>query len=189
MSQPITELLTRLSRGDRSAGDELTPLVYERLREIAARQLGDEDARQFDATEIVHEAYLKLLGPTPIAWTDRTHFFATASKVIRQVLVDAARRRKRLKRGGDAVQETLREAVHCVGHTDGGRQVELLALDQALNELARRSPRQAQLVEMRFFGGLTQDEAAEALGVSRRTVAGDWAMARAWLQHELNENP
>lgn len=182
MSSEITELLGRISAGDRDAVGDLTPLVYGQLRVIADRLLGDQDARQFDATEIVHEAYLRLLGDQPIAWKDRVHFFATASVAIRRLLVDAARKRKSQKRGGDA----QRVDVDWVGFSDRHQPVDLLALDDALERLGELSPRQAALVELRFFGGLSQDEAAETLGVSRRTVAGDWAMARAWLQRELS---
>lgn len=182
MSQEITQLLCRISAGDREAAGELTPLVYGQLRSIADRLLGHEDARQFDATELVHEAYLRLLGDSPIAWKDRAHFFATASNVIRRLLVDEARKRKTARRGG----LSKREDLELVGLTDSNRPIELLALDDALVRLGELSPRQATLVELRFFGGLSQDEAAETLGVSRRTVAGDWAMARAWLQRELS---
>lgn len=136
-----------------------------------------------DATEVVHEAYLRLLGDSPIAWKDRAHFFATASTVIRRILVDAARRRMAKKRGGDAESVPL----EMIGTTDRNNPIDVLMLDEALRQLAELSPRQATLVELRFFGGLTQDEAAQLLGVSRRTVAGDWAMARAWLQRQLQE--
>lgn len=183
MPREITELLSRLAAGDRSAAGDLTPLVYDQLREIAGRLLRDEDARQFDATEMVHEAYLKLLGDSPLAWKDRAHFFASAATVIRHLLVDEARKRGSRKRGGNAD----RVALELIGLSDSERGIELLELHEALQELAELSPRQATLVELRFFGGLTQDEAAETLGLSRRTVAGDWAMARAWLQRKLSE--
>ncbi|MEM9587575.1 MAG: ECF-type sigma factor [Planctomycetota bacterium] len=183
MSTEITELLSRLAGGDRRAADELTPLVYGQLRAIASRLLGDEDARQFDATEIVHEAYLRLLGDSPIQWRDRAHFFATASMAIRRLLVDEARKRSTRKRGGGAERVDLQ----IVSTSDPDRSIDLIALDDALRNLSELSPRQAALVELRFFGGLTQDEAAETLGVSKRTVAGDWAMARAWLHRELSE--
>ena len=179
----ITQLLNRLSDGDRDAVGELTPLVYQQLRQIAQRQLhSDADARNWDATELVHEAYIRLIGDAPVAWKDRVHFFAMASTAIRRVLVDHARQRKSQKRGGDAEQVNL--TLSGLGREDA--RFELLDLDDALTRLKELSPRQATLVELRFFGGLTQDEAAESLGVSRRTVAGDWAMARAWLHRELS---
>lgn len=183
MSDEITKILRRIVDGDPQANGELTPLVYSQLREIANRLLRGEDVRRFDATEMVHEAYLRLMGDTEIQWRDRTHFFATAARIIRRILVDEARKRRTLKRGGEAERVEL----DVVGVTDSNHNVELLALDQALGKLAELSPRQATLVELRFFGGLTQAEAAESLGVSRRTVAGDWAMARAWLQRQLDD--
>ncbi len=178
----ITEILSRLSGGDQSAVHELTPLVYQQLRQIAQRQIASEnDARCWDATELVHEAYLRMIGDAAIGWKDRTHFFATAATVIRRVLVDSARSRKSQKRGGDAQQAEL--DINGLSREELG--FELLELDEALQRLKQLNQRQARLVELRFFGGLTQDEAAELLGVSRRTVAGDWVMARAWLYREL----
>ena len=179
----ITQILHRISSGDRAAIDELTPLVYEQLRRIAQSQLSAEyDARRWDATELVHEAYIRLIGVAPVNWIDRAHFFATAATAIRRVLVDNARRQKSQKRGGDARQAGLN--IDGFGHEDLG--FELVELDESLTRLKSLNERQAKLVELRFFGGLTQNEAAELLGVSRRTVAGDWAMAKAWLYRELN---
>ncbi|MEM6471991.1 MAG: ECF-type sigma factor [Planctomycetota bacterium] len=183
MSEEITELLRRIADGDAGATGELTPLVYDQLRQIASNVLAGEDVKRFDATEMVHEAYLRLLSGSEVSFQDRTHFFASAATVIRRVLVDEARKRRTLKRGGNA----SRVELDFVGMTDQHHNIELLTLDQALKELAELSPRQATLVELRFFGGLTQEEAARSLGISRRTVAGDWAMARAWLQRKLNE--
>ena len=178
----ITQILQRLSGGDRQAMNELTPLVYQQLRQIAQKALSaDNDAKRWDATELVHEAYLRMIGDSPIDWKDRAHFFATAATSIRRVLVDHARQRNSLKRGGDRGRADMQ--LDLLGREDTG--FELLDLDDALERLSALNPRQASLVEMRFFGGLTQDEAAELLGVSRRTVAGDWAMARAWLFREL----
>ena len=180
----ITQILQRLSAGDQQAVDELLPLVYQQLRQVAQRQLSSEnDARRWDATELVHEAYLRLVGDTPVGWKDRAHFFATAATAIRRVLVDNARKQKSLKRGGDAKQADL--SLSGFGKEDIG--FELIDLDEALDRLRQLSERQARLVELRFFGGLTQDETAELLGVSRRTVIGDWAMARAWLFRELSQ--
>lgn len=181
----ITQILQRLSSGDRAAAMELTPLVYHELRRIAQNQLtAESDARKWDATELVHEAYIRLVGDTPINWKDRTHFFATAATAIRRALVDDARKRRSQKRGGNAQKADI--SIEQFGKTDLG--FELIDLDDALVRLKQLNERQAKLVELRFFGGLTHDEAAELLGVSRRTIAGDWAMARAWLFRELNSN-
>lgn len=178
----ITQLLQRISSGEQSAVEELTPLVYQQLRQVAQRQLAAEnDARRWDATELVHEAYVRLIGDAQIAWKDRAHFFATAATAIRRVLVDNARKLKAKKRAGEVSAANI--DLRGFGREDLG--FELLDLDDALERLRSLSERQAKIVELRFFGGLTQDEVAELLGVSRRTVAGDWAMARAWLFREL----
>ena len=179
----ITQILNRLASGEPHALDELTPVVYSQLRQIAQKQIGQEDARHWDATELVHEAYMRMVGDVPMAWKNRTHFFAVAAQVIRRVLVDFARQRKSLKRGGQLQQAGVE--LDQVAAADGDA-VNLLALDQALERLSELNSRQAKLVELRFFGGLAETEAAEVLGVSRRTVAGDWAMARAWLRREMN---
>lgn len=157
-------------------------MVYQQLRQIAQRQLSDVDARRWDATELVHEAYIRLIGDAAVSWKDRAHFFAAAAIAIRRVLVDNARRVKSQKRGGQAKQADL--SLDGFGREELG--FELLELDDALRQLAQLSARQAQIVELRFFGGLSQAEIAALLGISRRTVAGDWAMARAWLFRELN---
>ncbi len=178
----ITQILQRLSAGDRHAIGELTPLVYQQMRQIAQRQITSEnDARRWDATELVHEAYLRMIGDSALAWKDRAHFFAAAAMAIRRVLVDNARKLKTQKRGGEAQPVNL----DVQGFGDDNKGFQLLELDDALTRLKSLSERQAQIVELRFFGGLTQDEIAELLEVSRRTVAGDWAMARAWLYREL----
>ncbi len=182
----ITEILHRMAGGESAAVEELTPLVYQQLRQIAQNQLHSEnDARRWDATELVHEAFVRLIGDEPVNWKDRAHFFATAATAIRHVLVDKARKLKSKKRGGGAAQVDL--TLSGFGKEDLG--FELMELDDALCRLKELNERQAKLVELRFFGGLTQDEAAELLGVSRRTVAGDWAMAKAWLYRELSGKP
>lgn len=178
----ITEILQRLSSGNQAAVEELMPLVYQQLRKIAQNQLSAEhDARRWDATELVHEAYVRLVGNAPVNWKDRAHFFATAATAIRRVLVDNARKEKSLKRGGGGMAVNL--GMDGFGKEELG--FELVDLDEALNRLRDLNERHAKLVELRFFGGLTQDEAAELLGVSRRTVVADWAVARAWLYREL----
>ena len=181
----ITEILQRISGGDRQAHDQLIPLVYEQLKGIAARHLSREsDKHKWDATELVHEAYVRLVGKAEVSWHDRAHFFATAATAIRRVLVDNARKAKALKRGGDGQQVDL--TVSGLAKAELG--FELTELDEALRRLEQLNPRQSKLVELRFFGGMTQDEAAEVLGISRRTVAGDWAMAKAWLYQELSND-
>lgn len=189
----ITQILSRLSAGDRDAIQELTPLVYQQLRQIAQQLLhAENDQRRWDATELVHEAYLRMIGDHPVGWKDRAHFFAAAATVIRHVLVDEARKAKSQKRGGEG--QPVRLAPDSISRDDVG--FALLDLDDALSQLRKLHERQARLVELRYFGGLTQDEAAELLGVSRRTVAGDWRMAKAWLYRKLemttetkDENP
>ena len=179
----ITEILSRVAAGDQRAVEQLTPLVYQQLRQIAQNQLLEgNDARQWDATELVHEAYMRLIGAVPISWHDRAHFFATAAQAMRRVLIDHARRRKSLKRGGDVAQVDITLDRLSTLTSD----IDLLALNEALDKLNELHERQAKLVELRFFGGLSENEAASLLGVSRRTVASDWAMARAWLFRELN---
>ena len=179
----ITEILQRIAAGDPQANDQLVPLVYQQLRQIAQKQLSSErDARQWDATELVHEAYVRLIGKAKVDWQDRAHFFATAATAIRRVLVDHARAAKAQKRGGDGKRVDLTLS----GFSKEELGFELIDLDEALKRLQQLNERQAKLVELRFFGGLTQHEAADLLGVSRRTVAGDWAMAKAWLYRELN---
>jgi RNA polymerase sigma factor (TIGR02999 family) len=180
----ITQILQRMGSGERAAVHELAPLVYQELKQIAQKQLySANDARRWDATELVHEVYVRMIGDSPINWKDRAHFFASAATAIRRVLVDSARKQKAQKRGGGATQVEL--TLSGFGKDDLG--FELMDLDDALDQLKMLNERQAKLVELRFFGGLTQDEAAELLDVSRRTVAGDWAMARAWLHRRLSE--
>lgn len=176
----ITEILQDLQREDGSF-DELVPVVYDELRLLARSQMrrlrpGDP----IDTTELVHEAYLKLADKDP-RWHNRTHFFATAAKVMRHLLVDAARAGSAQKRGGDAVHMPVQE-----GDAVLEREADtILAIDKVLNELSEHLPRLAQVVELRFFGGLTEEEAAEVLDVSPRTVRRDWIKAKAWLHQRL----
>ena len=181
----ITEILQRLSAGNQAAVEDLMPLVYQQLRQIAKNQLSAEnDARRWDATELVHEAYMRMVGDTPVSWKDRAHFFATAATAIRRVLVDNARKEQSLKRGGGNVRTNF--SLERFDKNEIG--FELIDLDEALDRLRELNERQAKLVELRFFGGLTQDEAAELLGVSRRTVVADWTVARTWLYRELKQD-
>jgi RNA polymerase sigma factor (TIGR02999 family) len=179
----ITKLLISLKDGDKaSAASKLMPLVYDEFRALAARHLRRERAdHTLQPTALVHEAYLKLIDQTRVDWQGRTHFFAVGAQAIRRILVDHARQRKRQKRGGGAGRVALDESVALAPQ----RAEEILALDDALEKLAKLDARQAQVVEMRFFAGMNVDEVAGVLGVSKRTVEGDWTMARAWLLREL----
>jgi RNA polymerase sigma-70 factor, ECF subfamily len=179
---PITRLAERWSAGDREAFDRLIALVYDDLHAIAHRHLqaGRRDGG-LDTTALVHEAYLKLAAVEEGSWPSRSHFFAFCSKAMRRILIDHARRRHAAKRGGDQVHVTLNPGV---GGTDQDT-AELLALNDALDRLETRDPRLAQIVEFRFFGGMSVPEAAEALEISTRTVERDWARARAYLHEAL----
>ena len=176
----VTGLLRAAGDGDRAAFDRLFPLVYAELRAMADRQLrGEAVGHTLQATALVHEAYLKLAVPDgAAAWSDRAHFFGIASRAMRQVLVDHARRRRADKRGGAWSRTTLSGKPLALDSDPE----ELLALDAALEGL---EPRQREIVEMRFFGGMTEEEVAAALGVSDRTVRREWVKARAWLYDAL----
>lgn len=163
--------------------DELMPLVYDELRALARRYMSRERRdHTLEPTALVHEAYLRLVDQTRIDWQGRSHFFAVGARVMRRLLVDHARGRRRAKRGGGSPHVTLVDAPEARREMD---YEELLTLHDALDELARLDARQAHVVELRFFGGLSTDEIAEVVGVSPRTVQGDWAHARAWLGREL----
>ena len=178
----VTQLLRRLQGGDGGAFDELFPLVYDELRRIAQRQLRRErpDHTLF-ATALVNEAYLKMADQREASWQDRSHFLGVAARAMRQVLVDYARRRRADKRGGDWIRTTLTNR----GLGFRTSLEELIELDQALERLDQVDERLCKVVEYRFFGGLTEEETAELLGVTSRTVRRDWIKARAWLYREL----
>lgn len=182
-SPGVTEALDALRDGDQAARDRLVSAVYDELRDIARAYLRQEQSRTLVTTELVHEAYEKALGPSP-AYDGRGHFFGAASRAMRQILVDRARQRNRLKRGGGERALALTEVGEIAA--PGGDRVDLLDLDAALDRLAELDPRQAAVVECRYFGGLTFEETAEALGVSAVTAKRDWRMARAWLFAALN---
>ena len=181
-SAEITTLLKAWRQGDQKALDRLTPLVYDHLRRLARQYVRKErpDGRM-NATALVHEAYVRLVDARAVDWQDRAHFFAVSAKIMRRILVDAARERGSLKRGGKAVHISLDDAPD-VARTPG---VDVVALDAALEALAALDVRKSQVVELRYFGGLSVDETAEALGVSAETVTRDWRMAKLWLVREL----
>ncbi len=177
-----TALLATAESGDAGALDRLVPLIYDELREIAHRQVARErGGLTLQTTALVHEAYLKLADDAKVTRRGRAYFFAAAARAMRQVLVDHARQRKAAKRGGGAKIVTLGEEDASVD----AYAAELLDLDDALERLAERSPRQVSVIEYRFFAGMSVEETAEVLGVSTRTVESDWAMARAWLYQAL----
>lgn len=183
-SHPVTELLTRWSSGDTSAREALVPLVYNELRRIARRCLsGQRSDHTLQPTALVHEAYLRLVRYDSIDWRDRAHFFALAAQIMRQILVDHARKQMAAKRGGNAVTLVVNEASAVAKQTS----LDLLALDDALKQLASLDPRQSQIVELRFFGGLSIEETAEAVNISPATIKREWATARLWLLQEMNQ--
>jgi len=180
----VTGLLLAWGRGDQSAADRLVAAVYDELRRQADRAMRREGgAHTLQATALVHESYLRLVDQRQVEWRNRAHFFAIASTVMRRILVDHARARLTAKRGGGVVPITLAGAAH--GGAQETDDVDLLALHEALERLAALDADQARLVELRYFGGLTIEETAEALGVSPATVKREWALARAWLRREL----
>ena len=179
----VTLLLQNLDLAHRSQADELLDLVYGELRVLASRHMGREQAgHTLQPTALVHEAYLRLAGGQRIDWKSRAHFFGIAAHSMRQVLVDHARKRDAAKRGGGLNRVTLHSDL--TAESDDG--FDILDLHAALERLAEMDPKLSRLVEVRFFAGLTLDEAAVALGVSRRKVAKDWSVARLWLNRELN---
>jgi RNA polymerase sigma factor (TIGR02999 family) len=183
--ETVTQLLARWSSGDQEAAERLLPLVYDELRRIAARQLRRErDAHTLQATAIVHEAYMRLVGQPGLEWPSRAHFFAFSAHLIRRILVDYARRRNRAKRGGLAERITLVEMADLALE----KSPDLIALDEALSGLEKVDPRKATVVELKFFAGLTLEEIADQLGISSETVSREWRRARAWLYSTLQTN-
>ena len=178
----VTALLRAWGTGDLRARDDLLPLVYQELRKCARAYLQRERAgHTLQPTALVHEAYLRLIGQDRIAWRNRAQFFGVAAHMMRRILVDHARARDAAKRAGAAVRTQISHSLGVCSTPD----VELLLLDQALEELGRLDARQLQIVEMRYFGGLSEDDVAAALSLSRRTVARDWKVARAWLSRRM----
>lgn len=185
--EEVTQLLAAVRQGEGSAMDRLMTLVYDELRAVARRQLRRwHPGQTLDTTALVHEAYLKLVDQAGASWQDRAHFLSVAGVAMRHILVDAARRRAAKKRGGEGLRITFAELQPDQGGTDASRQaVEILDLDEALTSLAARNERLSRLVELRFFAGLTEEETAQTLGTSERTVRRDWLKARAFLFHTL----
>jgi RNA polymerase sigma factor (TIGR02999 family) len=180
--ESVTEILARFTAGDRRALDELLPILYEELRWMADHYMGREgDGHTLQTTALVHEAYLRLVGCKQVQWKSRSHFLAVAAQAMRRVLTDHARRKSRLKRGGGEKPTTLDWDVA----QKGLPYLDLLALHEALNRLSQTHDRQAKVVELRFFGGLSESEVAEVLGVTRKTVGRDWRFAQAWILREL----
>ncbi len=179
----VTRLLGQINAAESgSVVDELFPLVYDELRRVAASRLqAERAAHTLSATALVHEAYLKLVDQRNADWKNRAHFFAISARAMRRILIDHANRRRAQKRGGDGVLVTLAEGDAAVAMRDE----ELLNLDEALQALEKLDPRQAQIVQLRFFAGLRHEEIAEVLGVSLATVNRDWRAARAWLTSQL----
>lgn len=182
-AQNVTKLLVQWSKGDQRALAALVPLVYEELRRVARFYLRQEKQNHtLSSTALVHEAYLKLVNQKDVNWQNRAHFFGVASQMMRRILVDHARHHAYAKRGGGALTLALEEAIA----TPRRREIDLVALDDALDSLAKLDERQSRMVELRFFGGLSIEETSEVLGISAPTVKREWASARAWLFREIS---
>ena len=183
-SGEVTRLLRAWSGGDTQAFEAVLPLVYDELHRMAARYLaGERSSVSLQATALVNDVCVRLIGWTPVRWQNRAHFFGVSARMMRRVLISIARRRRAERRGGP---QAVHVSLDDVEIPAAARTSDLLALDAALEALASEHPRQAEVVELRFFGGLSAEEAAEALGVSVRTVHADWAFARAWLFRRLS---
>jgi RNA polymerase sigma factor (TIGR02999 family) len=181
----VTQLLVDWSNGDRVALDQLTPLVYDELRRLADRHLRRERLdHTLQSTALVHEAYLRLIDQKHVQWQNRAHFFGVAAQMIRRILVDHARARQTAKRGSGAPKLSLDDAFAAPGES---RDLNLVALDDALAELEKLDPRQARVIELRFFTGLSIEETAEVLAISPATVKREWTTARVWLFRELSK--
>ncbi len=181
--EEVTLLLLAWSDGDQAALDKLVPLVYEELHRLAHQYIrGERPGNTLQTTALAHEAYLRLVDGKNVRWQNRNHFFAVAAQTMRHILVDLARARNNLKRGDGAQQVSLDEVL--VASPERG--VDMLALDEALGRLAALNPRQSQVVELRYFGGLTEEEVGEVMKISPRTVRSDWRLAKVWLYRELS---
>jgi RNA polymerase sigma-70 factor, ECF subfamily len=185
-TQEVTQVLLELSDGQETAPERLMPLVYDELRKLAQAYLENERSdHTLQATALVHEAYIRLVDWKNVSWQNRAHFFALAAQVMRRILVDHARQKKAEKRGGSLTKLALEEAVRFPQQGE----VDLIALDDALEALASLDPAQSRIVELRFFGGLTIEETAEAMRVSPATVKREWTLAKAWLHKRVVREP
>jgi len=181
-------MLINWSNGDQSALDQLLPLVYNELRQVADRYLRRErPGHTLQATALVHEAWLRLVDQRSVTWQSRAHFFGVAANLMRQILIQSARARHAEKRGGDDQKLYLDEVGELSDKLVTAQQPDLIALDDALNDLATVAPQQSRVVELRFFGGLSIEETAEVLGISPATVKREWNMAKAWLHREISK--
>jgi len=181
-SDQITELLLAWRKGESTALDELMPLVQRELKQIARNFMRRQRVgHTLQTTALVNEAYVRLIDSNRVNWQDRSHFFAISAQLMRRILVDFARRKNSAKRGGDRVQVSLADEVKATPEN----QTDVVDLDEALTKLAKMNPRHCHIVELKYFGGLTEEEIAETLGISVRTVRRDWNLARAWLYREL----
>lgn len=181
--QNVTQLLVEGSKGNKEALDQLLPIVYAELRLQAARFLRRERAgHTLQTTALIHEAYIRLVDQRNVQWQNRAQFFGVAAQLMRRILVDHARTKKRTKRGGSAVRVSLDQAMVITQEPE----IDVVALDQALNRLAEIDPQQSRIVELRFFSGLSVEETAEVLGISPATVKRDWSVAKAWLHREIS---
>jgi RNA polymerase sigma factor (TIGR02999 family) len=185
LRKDVTTLLREWRDGDRDALNELMPLVYYQLRQLAARQLKRERAgHTLQSTALVHEAYLQLVDQSHANFKDREHFIAAAAQIMRHILVSHARKRGSLKRGGGTIMLALDESVALRGR----KEMDLVAIDNALQSLSQIDPQQGRIVELRFFGGLSIQSTATVLGISSSTVSRDWDLARSWLHRELSRS-
>jgi RNA polymerase sigma factor (TIGR02999 family) len=191
-SAEITRLLKAWGRGDTAALDRLTPLVYEQLHRMARGYMRRErPGHTLQATALLNEAFVRLVDARDLGWSDRSHFFAVCARVMRRILVDAARSRAAIKRGGQADRAEHSTAINLDQLPDPASEMsaQVCALDEALNLLAEIDPRRAHVIELRFFGGLTVEETAQVLQISPQTVMREWRLARAWLARELSSAP
>jgi RNA polymerase sigma factor (TIGR02999 family) len=179
----VTRILNAIEGGDPKAPDELLPLVYEELRLLAAQKMAQERPGQtLQATALVHEAYIRLVGDEPQNWNSRGHFFCAAAEAMRRILIENARSKQKLKRGGDQHRVDLSDADIAIERDIN----DLLSLDEALTKLAQEDPTKADLVKLRYFGGLTLEQASHVLKISRATASRYWSYVQAWLFHEIN---
>jgi RNA polymerase sigma factor (TIGR02999 family) len=185
MANDVTQILDAIERGEPHAAERLLPLVYDELRRLAARKMAHEAAdHTLQPTALVHEAYVRLVGPgAGLKWDSRGHFFAAAAEAMRRILIEHARRKHSAKRGG---RQTRRELQEDDAVVEPGRHDQLIDLDAALTKLSAAEPDLARLVELRYFAGLSVDEASQVLGISARTVKRNWSYARAWLRREMD---